>query len=159
MTGLDHVGFTVSNLDRSIEFYQLLLQTEPMLRRRYTEQYVADVVGYHHLDLDAAFFKIGGTRVILELLQYILPPGAQVDMETYNTGNGHLCLIVADLAAEYERLRPHGVAFRRPEPMVVPIGPYQGGKICYLRDPDGISVELLELPPDGVGPDFSGAKG
>jgi hypothetical protein len=39
--------------------------------------------------------------------------------------------------------------FRSPEPVVIPWGPYKGGRACYLRDPDGISIELMELPPGG----------
>ena len=157
-TGLDHVGFSVSDLDRSIAFYTLLLEREPVMRRRYPEQYVARVVGYDEIDLDAAFFQIGDSGVILELLEYRRPPSARVDMETYNVGNAHLCLIVGDLQAEYDRLLPLGIAFRSETPVDIPIGPYKGGKACYLRDPDGISIELLEPPPSG-GPDFSGAQG
>ena len=157
-TGLDHVGFSVSDMNQSIEFYSLLLQSEPVLRRYYPEHYVAEVVGYAEIGMDAAFFEIGSSGVILELLEYRIPPNARVDMETFNVGNGHLCLIVDDLQAEYDRLMPHGVAFRSPEPVAISIGPYTGGKACYLRDPDGISIELLEAPPAGT-PDFSGAKG
>ena len=69
-------------------------------------------------------------------------------METYNAGNAHLCLVVDDLAADFDRLLGR-VAFRDPEPVEIPWGPYSGGKACYLRDPDGISVELIELPPGG----------
>lgn len=157
-TGLDHVGFSVSDLDQSIDFYTLLLQHGPVMRRFYPEQYVAKVVGYDEIGMDAAFFVIGASGIILELLEYKIPPNARVDMETYNVGNSHLCLIVDDMQAEYDRLRPQGVAFRSPDPVNVPIGPYKGGKVCYLRDPDGISIELLEAPPAGA-PDFSGAKG
>jgi catechol 2,3-dioxygenase-like lactoylglutathione lyase family enzyme len=35
--GLGHVGFSVSNLDKSITFYRLLPQCEPVLRRYYPE--------------------------------------------------------------------------------------------------------------------------
>lgn len=156
--GLDHIGFSVSDLDRSIAFYTLLLGREPVLRRHYPEEYVARVVGYDQIDMDAAFFEIGDSGVVLELLEYREPPSARVDVETYNVGNAHLCLIVNDLQAEYDRLTPHGIRFRSETPVDIPIGPYTGGKACYLRDPDGISIELLE-PPSAGGPDFSGAKG
>ena len=96
--------------------------------------------------------------MILELLEYQIPPNARVDMETYNVGNGHLCLIVDNLDAEYQRLMPHKMAFRSPKAISIPIGPYKGGKACYLRDPDGISIELLQ-PPISGNPDFSGDKG
>ena len=158
ITGLDHVGFSVSNMDTSIDFYKILLQSDPIMRRFYPEQYVATVVGDDKIAMDAAFFKIGSSNVILELLEYQIPPNARVDMETYNVGNGHLCLIVDDLDAEYERLMPHKMAFRSPKAISIPIGPYKGGKACYLRDPDGISIELLQ-PPISGNPDFSGDKG
>ena len=92
----------------------------------------------------------GGT--ILELLEYHHPDPETVDTETYNVGNAHLCLVVDDLDAEFERLHGRAV-FRHPEPVEIPWGPYKGGKACYLRDPDGISIELLESPPGG--PDLS----
>ena len=69
-------------------------------------------------------------------------------METFNVGNGHLCLVTEDIHLDFERLR--GIAeFRDPEPTQIPWGPYQGGWACYLRDPDGISIEILQAPPGG----------
>ena len=153
-----HTMIRVMDMDTSIDFYKILLQSDPIMRRFYPEQYVATVVGYDKIAMDAAFFKIGSSNVILELLEYQIPPNARVDMETYNVGNGHLCLIVDDLDAEYERLMPHKMAFRSPKAISIPIGPYKGGKACYLRDPDGISIELLQ-PPISGNPDFSGDKG
>ena len=146
-SGLDHVGFTVSSLDRSVAFYTALLGEEPLLRKRWDVEYVGRVVGYPGVVLDAAFWRLAGDTV-LELLEYVEPPPGRVDLETYNVGNSHLCLVTEDLAGDFERLR--GVAdFRHPEPVEIPWGPYAGGKACYLRDPDGISIELLELPPGG----------
>ncbi len=43
---LHHVGFTVSDLDRSIALYSRLLRTEPFMRRVYREEFVAEIVGY-----------------------------------------------------------------------------------------------------------------
>ena len=69
-------------------------------------------------------------------------------MESYNAGNAHLCLATEDLAGEFARLRGR-VKFRDPEPVAIPWGPYRGGWACYLRDPDGISIELMQPPPGG----------
>ena len=68
-------------------------------------------------------------------------------METYNAGNAHLCLVTEDIHADFERLRACGVP--HPEPVQIPWGPYAGGWACYFRDPDGISIELLQAPPGG----------
>ncbi|HLB04736.1 MAG TPA: VOC family protein [Gaiellaceae bacterium] len=146
---LHHVGFTVAKMERSIGFYSLLLQAEPVMRRRYGEQFISEVVGYEETLLDCALFSIPRSGVILELLEYLRPVGARADMETYNVGNAHLCLIVDDLEREYRRLREAGVEFRSP-PVDVPADiegdPAKGGRALYLRDPDGITVELLEMP-------------
>ena len=37
---LDHIGFSVNNLDSAIEFYSKLLEAEPTMRRFYEEDYV-----------------------------------------------------------------------------------------------------------------------
>jgi catechol 2,3-dioxygenase-like lactoylglutathione lyase family enzyme len=145
---LDHVGFSVANIERSVEWYTFLLQEAPVLRGVWDVEYVSRVVGYPGLVLDAALWNLpGGT--VLELLEYKRPSPGRVDMETYNVGNAHLCLVVDDLAAEFERLQGRA-EFRNPEPVEIPWGHFAGGRSCYLRDPDGISVELLQYPPGGV---------
>jgi catechol 2,3-dioxygenase-like lactoylglutathione lyase family enzyme len=58
------------------------------------------------------------------------------------------------MAADFARLRAAGYdTFRSERPIDIPWGPYRGGRACYLRDPDGASIELLEAPPGG--PDWS----
>lgn len=145
--GLDHVGFAVSSLDRSIAWYTTFLDAPPSLRKLWDVEYIGRIVGYPDAVLDCAFWTLPG-GALLELIEYRQPPPGVVDMETYNAGNGHLCLQVEDLRAEFVRLRGK-VDFRSAEPIEIPWGPYRGGRVCYLRDPDGISVELIELPPGG----------
>jgi catechol 2,3-dioxygenase-like lactoylglutathione lyase family enzyme len=152
---LDHVGFAVSDLDRSVEFYSVLLEEPPLLRKVWDVEYVGRVVGYPGLRLEAAFWNLPG-EVVLELLQYLDPRPGRVDMETYNAGNAHLCLVTKDLHRDFARLQ--GVAeFRSSEPVEIPWGPYKGGWAAYLRDPDGITIELIALPPGGVS--FDPAEG
>lgn len=146
-TGLDHVGFAVSNLDRSVEWYTEFLDEPPDLRKVWDVEYVSRIVGYPRVTMDCAFWTLQ-EGVLLELIEYLEPAPGVVDMETYNAGNGHLCLKVADLRHEYERLRGK-VEFRSPDPIEIPWGPYQGGLVCYLRDPDGISIELMQVRPGG----------
>lgn len=145
---LDHVGFSVADIDRSVAWYTFLFEEPPFLRGLWDVEYVSRVVGYPSVVLDAALWQLpGGTT--FELLEYKEPKPRVVDMETYNVGNAHLCLVVDDLAAEFERLRGHA-EFRNPEPVDIPWGHFAGGRSCYIRDPDGISIELVQLPPGGV---------
>ncbi len=144
-SGLHHVGFTVPSLDRSIPFYTRLLGVEPTARVLLDDQeFVGRCVGYPGVKIEAAFFPLPGGAV-LELLQYHNPAPGTVDMETYNTGNAHLGLLTDDIHADVERLRGH-VELRHPEPVEIPSGPFKGGWGLYLRDPDGITIEFLQLP-------------
>jgi catechol 2,3-dioxygenase-like lactoylglutathione lyase family enzyme len=149
-TRLDHVGFSVSDLDHSIEWYTFLLEQPPFARKLLDVEYVSRVVGYPELILDAALWELPG-RVNLELLEYKQPRVERVDMETYNAGNAHLCLIVDDLQQEFDRLSGRA-AFRHSDPVDIPVGHFAGGRSCYLRDPDGISIELVQYPPGGPKP-------
>ena len=144
---LDHVGFSVADLDRSVDWYTFLLEEPPLLRGIWDVEYVSRVLGYPGVVLDAALWRLPGGSV-LELLEYKSPEPGRVDMETYNVGNAHLCLIVDDLDAEFTRLRGHA-EFRHPDPVDIPWGHFAGGKSCYLRDPDGISIEIVQYPPGG----------
>lgn len=148
LTGLDHVGVSVASLERSIPLYTFLLGTEPVTRRVWhadSDEFVGQIVGYCGLELEGATWLLPG-GVVFELLQYRDPAQARVDMETYNVGNTHLGLATDDIWAEFERLREHFV-FRNPEPVRIPVGPAQGGWAVYMRDPDGITIELVQPPP------------
>jgi hypothetical protein len=53
---------------------------------------------------------------------------------------------VADIQALSQRLAEAGVTFISP-PTTVTSGVNTGAVGCYLRDPDGVTVELLQPPP------------
>jgi catechol 2,3-dioxygenase-like lactoylglutathione lyase family enzyme len=147
LTKLDHVGYAVSDLDRSVSFYSHLLEREPRLRKTWNVEYLATAQGYPGLEVEAAFFELPG-GVMLELVVYKHPSPQLVDMETYNVGNAHLSLVTHDLHALFERLRGWGT-FRSEAPVRIAWGPYEGGYVARVRDPDGITIELVEHPPGG----------
>jgi lactoylglutathione lyase len=60
-------------------------------------------------------------------------------------GYGHIALTASGgMDAELARFAEHGIAPERP-----PYAAYPGGpRICFLRDPDGYRIELLERNPE-----------
>ena len=142
-----HVGFTVADMDRSVAFYSALLDDQPYFRRVFDEEFVSQIVGYPRCKMEVVGFNLPGTDMELELLHYHRPSPGRVDMETYNVGNGHLCLEIDDWDAAYERLQGLGAEFRHPEAALISLpGPFRGARNVYLRDPDGITIELTQPP-------------
>jgi len=145
VTGADHTSFTVSNLDRSLEFYADLLGCELLGKRDITSQYFRDIVGFPDCVVRAAWLRIPGSDHQLELFEYVKPRGIAADTRTNNPGSSHIAFYVDDLHAAYEELRAKGVRFRSP-PVYIDAGASRGGYALYMLDPDGITVELYEPP-------------
>ena len=84
-------------------------------------------------------------QYVIELFEYLAPQGTKADVTPWNVGASHVCFLVDDLPALYERLRAQGVDFVSP-PVEVDSGVNRGGYGVYLRDPDGITLELFQPP-------------
>ncbi|MBI1879399.1 MAG: VOC family protein [Chloroflexi bacterium] len=148
ITGADHTSYTVSNLERSLEFYVGLLGFEVLWQREITNQYFRDIVGFPDGVVKAAHLRIPGSTHKLELFEYIAPAGTPADIRTNNPGSSHIAFIVEDLPAAYEELKAKGVRFRSP-PTAIDTGANKGAYALYMLDPDGITVELFQSPKIG----------
>lgn len=149
--GADHTSYTISNLERSLEFYIDTLGMELLWTRRIEDAYFCDIIGFPDCTVRAAHLRIPGTEHHLELFEYIDPGGKKADIRTNNVGSSHLALLVSDLWAAYEELKGKGVEFRSP-PIEITHGKNQGGWGVYLLDPDGITVELFQRPTQAPSP-------
>ncbi len=150
ITGADHTSFTVTNLERSLEFYLGLLGLQLSWRREITDRYFRDIVGFPDCVVKAAHLRIPGTSHKLELFEYVSPRGVPADIRTNNTGSAHISLYVENLQAAYEELKSKGVIFRSP-PIEIDAGANKGSTSLYLLDPDGITVELFEKREGALG--------
>jgi lactoylglutathione lyase len=63
-----------------------------------------------------------------------------VDSYELGTGYGHIALTVEDLDGTLERLAAQGIEPER-EPYSIREG---GSRLCFVRDPDGYRIELIE---------------
>ena len=150
--GVWHFSFTVSDLDRSIEFYRDLLGFELVHTQEQANAYTRRLVGYPDASLRVAQFAVPGQpRGIsthdLELVQYLSPKGEGGSREICNPGAAHMAMTVDDIHERYERFVAAGVEFVSP-PNEITAGVNAGGFTCYFRDPDDIVLELLEPPAD-----------
>jgi catechol 2,3-dioxygenase-like lactoylglutathione lyase family enzyme len=143
------VGITVVDLERSIAFWEQLLTTTSRDRRVMEGPQVGVMVGYPGVHIDSCWIDLPG-GVALELLQYLDRTDEPYDPGTAHPGNVHVCLQVADMDTMYAHALRCGARPVSERPIVVPAGPRAGTRLAYLRNPDGVTIELVQ-PPVGSG--------
>jgi lactoylglutathione lyase len=122
---LIHTCYRITDVDRSVEFYKAL-----------------------------GFNEIGRLPIRDEAINVFMglpDDGPEPRLElTYNighdepydigTGYGHIAITTRDLDSALERLSEQGIEPERP-PYTVSEG---GSRLCFVRDPDGYRIELIE---------------
>jgi catechol 2,3-dioxygenase-like lactoylglutathione lyase family enzyme len=146
LKGINHVGVTVSDLDRSLAFYRDFFGIEPLFRGVGENADISRSVGLDDVRVRFAFIDLGNARI--ELLQYERPLGRQTqDMRNCDVGAIHICFDVDDLMAKYEQLKGGGIKFiTSPIRLDDDQGALAGLQYVYLRDPDGLMLQLYEMP-------------
>jgi catechol 2,3-dioxygenase-like lactoylglutathione lyase family enzyme len=148
IVGAHHTSFTVTDLDRSLAFF-VRLGLEVLFTREVEADYFGRVVGLPGCRVRAALLRIPGSAHHLELFQYRTPQGQPCRPRPCDPGSAHLALLVDDLPALYERLHADGADFVGP-PVPIDAGPNTGGYAAYLRDPNGVLIELFQPPHRGT---------
>ena len=144
---MNHTGFVVSDMERSRAFYRDLLGLQEERDQILEGEFISELVGYPNARLHIVYLGPGDVRHSVELIQYLNPPGDVVTLpQRHQVGATHLGVIVDDLDAFYQELSAKGVRFVSP-PAVRPGAVYpMARKGCYMQDPDGNWLELLERP-------------
>jgi catechol 2,3-dioxygenase-like lactoylglutathione lyase family enzyme len=146
LVGVSHTGFTVSDIERSLAFYRDLLGLALVGRQEGRRPYLATITGFPDVYIKAAYLKVAPeSEHVLELLEYTSHSAPATARETNRPGNGHLCFRVTEIHAIHDRLAAAGVTFISP-PAPVTSGMNAGAIGCYLRDPDGFTIELFQPP-------------
>lgn len=137
----DHLAITVSDLERSMTFYTGLLGFKETLT------FESKLPGIRKI----SFLRLGETT--LELIE--LEDAKEFRDDPAMPGFKHLCLLVDDFDAEYNRLKNAGVRILE-EPHVlneehlkveysaIEVDMKKGLKRAVFADPDGLPVEILK---------------
>lgn len=144
IVGAHHTSFTVANLDRSLAFFRDVLGLEVVGGREVRDDYIGQIVGFPGAVIRVALLRIPGGHHV-ELFEYVQPLGQAVAPRPCDPGSCHLALLTPDLPALYQELKAKGADFQC-EPVLITAGPNKGGYGVYLRDPNGILLELFQPP-------------
>jgi catechol 2,3-dioxygenase-like lactoylglutathione lyase family enzyme len=143
--GMHHVGITVADLDRAIDFYHSVLglgfvnEPSPV----FDSPELGPAVGVPGAALRQVSLKLGD--VILELLEYLKPESPVAEPLPQNAlGAQHVAFLVDDIHAKKAELEAKGVEFYS-DVNVVDEGVIAGWRWAYFGDPDGNALELVEV--------------
>ena len=142
----DHIGFTVSNLERSLAFWQGVLGFELSHRAHQTGDLAREITGVSGAEISIAVLKGPGHKI--ELLEYHAPPERKqhIDLRPCDVGSVHVALTVDNLDAVLERIAVSGWKAAG-SPQTLESGPNAGKRVVYVRDPDGTTIEFMQPPP------------
>jgi catechol 2,3-dioxygenase-like lactoylglutathione lyase family enzyme len=141
-------GFTVSDIERSIAFYERVLGFEKVAELQVTGSEYDTLSGVFASNVRIVHLKLGDQT--LELTQYLSPEGRPIPVPSHSNDLWfeHIAIVVSDMKKAYEVLRRHGVRQISPEPQTIPPSnaPAAGIKAFKFRDPDNHNLELLHFP-------------
>lgn len=148
--GMWHASWTVESMARTLPFYVDLLGLEIVHEQVQDNAYTEQLVGVpgarlHVVLLKAAGDTAGPSGHLIELVEYLQPKGQKLDTTPNNVGAAHFAFITDDAMRMHRRLSDAGVPFVSP-PVAITAGRNRGGYTCYMRDPDGFVIEMLQPP-------------
>ena len=138
---MDHVGVIVNDLAAAKAFF-LDLGLDVQGEAEVEGEWVDRVIGLDNAKSMIVMMRAPGSETSIELVQF-LQPRAEGDAQYLPAANTlgirHIALVVDDIDAVVARLGEKGV---RPFGAVQE---YEGiYKVCYIRGPEGIILELAE---------------
>ncbi|MDE2303578.1 MAG: VOC family protein [Sphingomonadales bacterium] len=137
----NHVGISVTDLDRSIAFYRDMLGLEPLgepfpfAGPQFSE--IMDIA-----DVQGRMCMIARGNLWLELFEFANPAGKAKDgnYPVSDRGYSHFGVTVDDIEATYAKLQAAGVRLHGR------LQTFNGGSMraAYCRDPDGNVFEIMQ---------------
>jgi catechol 2,3-dioxygenase-like lactoylglutathione lyase family enzyme len=142
----DHTGITVSSLERSLVFWRDVLGFEFSHSAHQTGELAREITGIANAEIKLAVLKAPGGHKI-ELLEYLAPSDRKqnIHRRPCDIGSVHVALLVDDLDAVLERVAACGWKAAG-KPQTLKSGPNAGKRVVYVRDPDGTTIEFMQLP-------------
>lgn len=145
MHRLHHIGITVSDTERSVEFYRALGAVDVVRPREKSGPAVEAATGYPGIRILLTFLGFGDGGTVIELAEYRGGGSRRVDPDNGSIGAAHPALLVDDIDERLRRVADLGYRALS-APMTATDGPMEGFRYVYVLGPDDVRVELLEEP-------------
>lgn len=136
---VDTVGMTVSDMDRSVEFFSKVLSFEKLSDIEVAGSEYERLQGVFGARMNIVRMKLGDE--IIELTEYLAPRGRPIPVDSRSNDQWfqHIAIVVSDMGRAYQWLRAHKVQHTSTGPQRIPYWnkAAAGIKAFYFKDPDG----------------------
>ena len=143
------VELTVSDLDRSLDFYTHALTFTKVSETEVAGEAIERLNGVSGARIRQARLRLGDEEI--ELSEYLVPRGRPrpVGARSNDRSFQHIAIIVADMDKAFAVRQQNKVEFVSTGPQTLPAwNPNAGGiQAFYFKDPDGHTLEILRLLP------------
>jgi catechol 2,3-dioxygenase-like lactoylglutathione lyase family enzyme len=147
---VDAVGITVSDLDRSVEFFSKVLSFEKVSEVELAGADYERLQGVFGLRMRVARMKLGEESI--ELTEYLAPRGRPIPVDSRSNDRWfqHIAIITSDMDRAYAWLRQNKVQHASTGPQTLPEWNKNaaGIRAFYFKDADSHSLEVLQFPPE-----------
>ncbi|MGE5848608.1 MAG: VOC family protein [Candidatus Methylomirabilota bacterium] len=161
VVAVDSIGFTVSDMDRSVEFYAKVLSFEKVSDVEVWGDAYERLQGVFGLRMRVVRMRLGDE--FIELTEYLAPRGRPIPVDSRSNDRWfqHIAIIVSDMDRAYAWLCQHKVQHASTGPQRLPDWNKNAAGILafYFRDPDAHNLEILQFPPDKGDPKWREARG
>jgi len=149
VTAVKAIGFTVSDMDRSVSFYRDVLTFKPISDVEVDGSEYDRLWGIFGVRARVVRMQLGEQQ--LELIEFLSPPDLRPIPVPSNSNDlwfQHFAIVVRDMETAWAHLRKHHVRQISPRPQTIPLSnPAAAGiKAIKFRDPEGHNLELLWFP-------------
>jgi catechol 2,3-dioxygenase-like lactoylglutathione lyase family enzyme len=146
---LDHIGFTVPDLDAATDFLVDVLGCEYLYSlgpfRHDDSDWMVEHLNVHPRTVmrENRWFRCGD-QAVFEVFEYTSPDQRDALPRNSDVGGHHVALYVDDLDSAVAHLREHGVRVLG-EP-TASSGAHEGQRWVYFLSPWGMQFELVSYP-------------
>lgn len=147
-TNVDHIAFTVPDLDQAVAFFTEAVGAELIYREGPVQDPHGDMMrrqlGVHPTAVAHIAMLRLGPVTNLELFEYEAPDQSRVLPANSDWGGHHLAIHVTDLDAAVQYLRGQPGVELLGTAQTIPDGPIAGNRWIYFRTPWGLQMELVQ---------------
>ena len=151
---VESVGFTVSDMDKALDFYTHVLPFEKVSDVEAAGSEFEHLSGVFGSRVRVVRLKLGDET--LELTEYLTPQGRAIpeDSRSNDRWFQHVAIIVSDMDKAYAHLRANKVRHASTGPQTLPtyITAAAGIRAFYFKDLDNHVLEILSFPADKGAP-------